>query len=141
MTGQKAKKEGAIYPDSVKGIRVGQKCRRLHFFEGASWGAEANGAKIGSYVLHYADGQRAELPIIYGKEVTDWYLWNAENWRPSTAVPIWTARNRLDTGRRALVGIYKNTRENPRPSEEVVSIDFISNNRYSAPFLVALTIE
>jgi eukaryotic-like serine/threonine-protein kinase len=138
LAGTGAESVAVHFPESVTGIRVGRKCRRVHFLEGSSWsGNEDLNMTIGSYVLHYADGDRAELPIIYGQDIRDW--WQAIGHPLSTAIPVWTAPNRLQGG--GLIGIYKNTRENPRPNEELVSIDFISRTRIGAPFLVAITIE
>jgi hypothetical protein len=57
-------------PPAVRGIHIAQKCSRLHFLHGA-WFPETDWTAIGAYVIHYTDGQRAEIPIRYGEEVRD----------------------------------------------------------------------
>jgi hypothetical protein len=37
--------------------------------------------------------------------------------------------------------LFKTSWVNPHPAEEIVSIDFSSNMKSAAPFLVALTVE
>jgi hypothetical protein len=61
------------YPERVAGIKVGQPCRRLHFLHATGW-VVPDGTVIGRYVIHYADGQRAEVPIRYGQDVRDWWV-------------------------------------------------------------------
>ena len=126
-------------PASVMGIPVHRKFTRLHVLHGSSWnGIEPK--KIGAYVLHYADGQRAELPILYGQDVRDWWQ-SADSGNATRANVAWTAPNPEATGANAYLRLFKRTWENPRPDAEVESLDFTSTLSESAPFLVALTVE
>jgi WD40 repeat protein len=141
LNGQTAKQEGSTLPARVDGIRVGQKCLRLHFLQATGWNAET-GVAIGSYVLHYADGQRLELPIVFGRDTDNWWI----DGLPSAnllggALPVWNGTNPQAAENGCSLLLYKNTRENPRPDVEVTSIDFVSNMTIAAPFLVALTVE
>ena len=73
LKGQATPKAGLNYPESIKDIRVARKCRFLHFLQAAS--RVKTGTQVGSYVLHYADGQRQELPVVFGRDLDDWWFW------------------------------------------------------------------
>lgn len=59
------------YPEQITGIPIGQPCREIHVLHATGSGAE-DGTPVGGYVLHYADGTRHELPIVYGFDLRDW---------------------------------------------------------------------
>ena len=124
------------FPERVRGIPISRKCRRLHFLQAALC-LEADGAPIGSYVLHFADGQQREVPIAYGHDLREWCFDYDPVREIRRAVVAWTGRN---AGQHP-VRLYKSTWENPLPDTEIVSMDFASAMTDSAPFLIALTTE
>jgi eukaryotic-like serine/threonine-protein kinase len=142
LNGQLAKQDGAEYPESIMGIRVGRTCRWLHFLQGTGWDA-ASGTEVGKYVLHYADGQQRELPIIFGRDLENWWFQGAppEMNDPDGAVTVWTGNNLKAANDGYSIGLYESTRTNPRPDVELESIDFVSSMSPAAPFLVALTVD
>jgi eukaryotic-like serine/threonine-protein kinase len=122
-------------PGSVAGIPIHRKCSRLQVLHGVSWGGP-DGTKIGSYILRYADGQQAELPIRLGEDARDWW---SDGMDATRATIAWTGP-RPDNPKES-VRLFKRTWDNPRPEVEVESIDFTSTTTQCAPFLVALTVE
>ncbi|MCB1125393.1 MAG: tetratricopeptide repeat protein, partial [Verrucomicrobiae bacterium] len=62
------------YPKEVTGIMVGQKCRRLHFLQGAGWLGE-DGTVVARYHVRYADGTTTEIPVVYGRDLRNWQFW------------------------------------------------------------------
>ena len=136
-------------PVRAGGIKVGNEFRRLHVLHAISqhaWVPKArDGTQVGSYVLHYRDGTQAELPIIYGRHVRDWWTRGAE---PDEALKplengtvVWTGTN-LDAQKNgSTLRLYLSSFDNPRPGVEVVSIDYVSAMTQAAPFLVAMTVE
>jgi hypothetical protein len=58
---------------SVTGIPVERKAERLYFLHGTHFGSRMERAKIGAYVVHYADGMKTEIPIRDGVDVADWW--------------------------------------------------------------------
>jgi eukaryotic-like serine/threonine-protein kinase len=136
-----ATKVGNRYPASVRGLRVNRKVARLHFLHATGW-VEPEGIAIGAYVLHYADGNQAELPIIYGEDVLDW--WNprtGDDVPPAHAVIVWTGSNEATRKSNHHLRLFKRTWDNPRPDVLVTSIDFTSTMTQCAPFLIAITVE
>jgi hypothetical protein len=133
--------EGAepAYPGAIRGIKVGFKGRRLHFLQGAA-SVAADGTTIGEYVLHYADGRSARLPVVYQRHVRDWLV-EEDGPVPTDADVAWTGENEAARRRGGSVQLYRYTANNPYPDVALDSIDMISLMSGSAPFLVALTVE
>jgi WD40 repeat protein/serine/threonine protein kinase len=147
LNGQAGKQEGQNYPQRVNDIHVSRKCRLLHFLHAVEWGDDAgDGKAVGTYVLHYADGQVVELPIVVGRDLRDWWLSDglAKPTESGGASPVWFGFYRapgVNGAFGASICLWKSTRENPRPNVELASIDFVSAMSAASPFLVALTVE
>jgi hypothetical protein len=131
---------GIALPTEAPGIRVGHKCRRLHFLHGTQWRVK-DGTRIGSYVLHYADGTQAELPIVYGQQVRDWWSSGNEDYEAKTARVVWKGANTATERQKASLRVFESIRDNPRAEQPIQSVDFISSMTDSAPFLIAITLE
>jgi serine/threonine protein kinase/tetratricopeptide (TPR) repeat protein len=128
------------YPDEVRDIPVHRTCRRLHFLHAAIFAADApDGAKIGSYIVHYASGKQSELPIIMGKSLADW--WTQPDEQGKTFTIGWQGENAESRRQGRTIRLFKSTWENPAPGETVSTIDFIAFQKAPAPFLVAITVE
>lgn len=143
---QLASKRAPDFPEKVSGIQVGRKADRLHFFHGTGWGSPGldDGLPIGSYVIHYADQSKEEIPIEYGRDVRDW--WTLGESDPATRAKVaWTGLNDASKdfrGQEVDIRLFLRTWENPHPDKQIATIDFLSRNEtISAPFLVALTAE
>jgi hypothetical protein len=122
-------------PPSAEGIPLQQKCRRLHFLQSAH-GQEPDGAVVGAYVIQYADGQREEVPIRYGRHVRDWVLSVDPGELPDAKV-AWTGTHPT----KGAIRIFEQTWENPRPEVQIATLDFVSKLTKCAPFLIAITAE
>jgi len=142
LSGQALIREGQVFPEHVDGIRVEQKCRRLHFLQAAAWGQDV-GTIIGSYLLHYSDGQQRELPIVFGRDIGGWWLCdnNNDSAAPESAPTAWVGTNGLASRAGCAICLYLSTRDNPRPDVQLASIDFKSSMSLAAPFLVAMTVD
>ena len=132
------KKKDTAYPVSVKKIKVNLEATQIHFLHGASGTADED-TKIGEYVIHYEDGQTKSVPILYGKNIRNW--WNKEkNTVLINADTAWTGENKASKAKRCKISLYKYTVNNPIPSLTIKSIDFISEDTESAPFLIGITV-
>ena len=98
---------------------------------------------MGHYILHYADDTTLDLPITYGQDIWNWWVWGLPeaSMEPGGAIPVWIGSNKATRRDGAALRLYKSTRLNPRTDAELVSIDFVSDMSATAPFLVALTVE
>ena len=127
------------FPPNVPGIQVHQNFRRIHFLHGATW---FNGAApIGLYRLRFADGPSVDLPIVYGKEVLDWWSEARHPTDLTNGKIAWVGNNQAATEYGKTICIYRSAWDNPRPRAELASIDFVSKMELAAPFLIAITLE
>jgi len=122
-------------PRSVDGIQIRQKCHRLHFLHATGWQEPENTA-IGAYVLHFADGKRQEVPILYGEELRD-FNFNGDAKDVRSAKVAWMGQHSTRDHAR----LFIRTWENPHPEIEIEALDFASKMTKCAPFLVAITAE
>jgi predicted Ser/Thr protein kinase len=143
-------------PKRVNGIVIGQRCQRLHFLHTAVWmgGITAEnqgeageifevpmGVAVGYYVVHYEDGQRADIPIIHGRDVRDYtYLPESPPDNPALVV-AWTGSSANSRRYGGTARLYKSTWENHHPGLIVRSLDFVHGETHASPILVAITAE
>jgi len=133
--------------NEVTGLRVGAKADVLYFLHtmnrGEEWRARGEDdapPAVFRYVVHYADGQTAEVPVLYGRGVGPWVSKEPAG-LPEAAV-AWAAPFPADeSGDQAV--LYQLQWPNPRPGVEIASVDLTygpDGSRYGVPALVALTV-
>jgi WD40 repeat protein/tetratricopeptide (TPR) repeat protein len=129
-------------PERIEGIRIGMRCQRLNFLQGAMWGtSELDGTSIARYVVHYSNGEKREIPIVYGEQVRDWFTVPREPLGATKAVVAWTGTNLRSVREGMKLRLFKFTWENPVPDSEIVSIDVISEMARCSLLLIAITAE
>ena len=134
---------GERFPTTVTGIKVNQKCQKLHFLHAAAFGKPSDeGKQIGTFVLHFAANQmRMEIPIVYGKDVRDWHYWPAEKDGPESLKIVWRGENGVSKHAKSYVRLFETSWTNLVPNLELESIDLVSTMTQPAPFLLAITLE
>ena len=132
---------GLAYPNHVHGIPIGRQCRRLHFLHAAILASSARpGDELGSYVIQYLDGREAELPIVTGKDMADW--WSQPNERGMDCAIAWAGTNPAARSAGQSLRLFRTTWENPAPNLAIKQLDFTSDKPTPGqPFLVAITAE
>ena len=124
--------EPAPVVKKVEGIPIGQKAERLFFLHATHWGAE-KGAKLGAYVVHYADGTKEEIPIRYGMEVLDWWTIPDRGSEVSNAVVAWTGTCDAAERSKVTIRLFLTTWKNPHPDLEIRSLDMVTGDQPSGP--------
>ncbi len=127
------------FPAKVTGIKVAMRCRTLNFLHGCGWSDGTTTNAMANYVLHFSDGQTLKVPIIEGKDVLDWWTKPPEGATDLTVA--WSGQNAYCQPKGASIHLYKTTWKNPRPDVEISTLDFVSEMRDAAPFLLAITAE
>ena len=131
------------WPESVNGIKVGAKCAKLQILQGNEQQNQP-GTELGNYVIHYADGSLVKIPIVYGRNVVDWWHSPARETEASTARIAWKGSNEMVDGRKVEkleLRLYAFTWTNPHPDKEITTIDMVSSNTACDPYLIAVTLE
>jgi hypothetical protein len=127
------------YPDAVNGIAVHAAAQRIHFLHAACWAA-ADGEKVGDYVVHYAGGAVAAIPILYLRQLRDWWTKTGDP-MPTEATVAWAGQNEIALKRGLQVILFDWAWTNPQPAVQIDTVDFVSAEATSSPFLVAITLE
>lgn len=139
LSGQQAEQELSVqFPEEVANITVKQKGQKIHFLHGCGW-ISSEGTSIGTFVVHYGNGQTHSVPIVYGVDVQDWWM-NEDFTSDSKPNVVWTGKNHSAPDGPP-IGVCKTTWVNPSPDVEIDHIDYQSAMENSAPFLIAITIE
>jgi len=140
LSGSALENSGGRFPAAVRALPVGLKSRRLHFLHGAAWSALA-GTSIGSYVVQFANGDLREVPILFGRNIGEWWGPATQSTLTPAAAVAWEGDNAATRGLGLRLRIYQMTWLNPLPEEEIRAIDFKSAFDRPAPFLIAITAE
>ncbi|MFC1636452.1 hypothetical protein ACFL5Z_16605, partial [Planctomycetota bacterium] len=139
LSGQQAERELSVqFPEEVANITVRQKGQKIHFLHGCGW-ISPKETTVGTYVIHYANGQTRSVPIVYGVDVRDWWM-NEGDMSGSKPNIVWTGENHSAPDGPP-IGVCKTTWVNPLSDVEIDHIDYQSTMKNSAPFLIAITIE
>ena len=140
LSGAALENLGSRFPREVRGIPVKQRCRRLHFLHGASWSA-LSGVHVATYRVHYVDGDTADVRVIYGRHLREW-------WSPATSAALtlgagigWEGSNPATRALGMKVRLYHMAWLNPRPDQEIQSLDLLSTMETPAPFVLAISTE
>jgi hypothetical protein len=123
-------------PQSAKSkdILVRRLCRRVHLLQTA-WATWQPGTRLGSYRVHFADGDRREIPIVYGRDVGAFIT------RPAATEEAATVAWEHQTTDGARLRLYRLTWDNPRPNIAIDHLEFIAERKTGEPALLAVTVE
>ena len=131
------------WPESVTGIKVAARGTKLHILHATEQQTEP-GTELGNYVIHYADGSQEKIPIVYGRNLVDWWHFPSQKNDPSDAQVAWTGGNEMVDGRKAedlKIRLFAFAWTNPHPDREIATIDVVSSNSACDPYLIAVTLE
>jgi hypothetical protein len=130
-------------PAAVAAIEVGARFDSLHILHSTMWGnafGVEDGTEIGTYTVHYADGTAERIPIIYGRDVRDWWR-DSDPAATSQGKLAWAGKNQASGAEEGRIRLFATAWKNPHPDRTVSAIDFQTKDTPCAPFLVALTLE
>jgi hypothetical protein len=96
---------------------------------------------LASYMVHYVDGQTAHIPIVYGKQVGDWWFDPSAPAPPTNARVIWTGQNQAAASYRRSIRLYEFTWTNPRKKVVVERMTLASNSSGGGLFVLAVTVD
>jgi beta-galactosidase len=130
-------------PTEVKDIAVGKKADVLFFLHTLhrtrDWRPrpedKSPAPAVFQYVIHYADGQTATVPVRYDRGVGHWLSPQPQGF-PEAAV-AWTAPSPRDPQQHLV--LYQMPWTNPRPAATIASIDVTTGEDYGVPIVLAIT--
>jgi hypothetical protein len=128
------------FPERVTGIPIGQEGRRIHFLHATAFGVPP-GTPVGHYLVHFADGAEEEIPIVYGRDVEDWWFEPDVAGTGASCEVAWTGENAAARLRARGIRLFHTRWDNPRGEVRMETLDFVSALTESGPFLIGVTIE
>lgn len=133
-------------PEEVRGLKIDAKADALFFLHTFLRADEWRPSKpedappmVFRYVVHYADGQTAEVPVLYGEGVDHWLAKEPKGLKSASVA--WAAPAPGDTSGEQAV-LYQFSWTNPRPTVPIASIDMLygqQGSRYGTPALLGIT--
>jgi hypothetical protein len=127
-------------PEKVEGITVDKKFAKLHILHATGFKADDDDI-VGEYTVNWDDGSSTTIPIVYGKDVLDWW-YTDDTPEPTRGKVAWKGENELAKSLNSKIRLYLTTWENTKPQQTVKTIDFSSTRqKEAAPFCVAITLE
>ncbi len=108
------------FPAETPAIPLDGKFKRLYILHTSAW-TTPGGTTAGRYRITYASGKTEEIPVVTGDNIADW--WHPSDGKVKNAACLWSGRND-----RALVGAYGFVWTNPRPEEQLASLQLIAAN-------------
>ena len=108
-------------------VPVGGKARCLYFLHAAAW----NKGHMATYVVHYADGTTAEIPIRANREIENW-------WTPKHGKEYRAALH-VSNAECGDVGLLLYAWTNPSPGKAIKAIAFRSTVSDGVPIIAAVT--
>ena len=141
-------------PEKVEGIKVDAKFTKLNLLHATGYGGGPNqegnagfvadDTVIGKYVVHYDDKDKttAEIEIVYGKDVIDWWV-GPDRKDPTRSKVGWEGENAAVKGSGTKIKLSVSSWENPHPKKKILSIDYVNSAASTdvCPFCVAITAE
>lgn len=133
-----------VQQQEIKGIPVGQKANALFFLQAARIDNRRNQDELkqskrfemAKYVIHYADGKTADIPIYSEIDVDDYRQEKAARPLPGAQI-AWT---KPYPGADQVAVAYSKQWDNPRPDAVIQSIDLVYGaDRRGVPALLAIT--
>ncbi|HEX3314789.1 MAG TPA: hypothetical protein VHR72_07865, partial [Gemmataceae bacterium] len=126
----------------VDGIPVGRKADALFFLQTFHrtkvWRPQGNQKTppaVFKYVVRYADGKSATVPVIYGRGADDWIAESPQGL--ADAAVAWAAPFPNDRDRQAVA--YQMMWTNPHPDAVIRSVDAVGGTGYGVPVVLAIT--
>jgi hypothetical protein len=128
--------------EAVRGIPIKRKCQYIHLLHGVGY-SDKDGVTIAVMEIHYANGEKREIPIILGVHVRNW--WKEKTEKISTVSdPLsgvaWSGQGTDPPPERASVRLFRSTFENPLADEMIAHIDFVSRDTGAIPCIVSMSV-
>jgi hypothetical protein len=138
-------------PEKFEGIAVNRKLAKLHILHATGWGSAPEGnpthvpddTLIAKYIIYYEDKTKAEIEVIHGRDVRDWWYGEGDKEADQSKV-AWTGENPDCKRSGKKLRLFLTTWENPHPGKKIVSIDYVATKKDEtpgAPFCIAMTGE
>jgi hypothetical protein len=132
---------GKQWPDQIS-IPLGRRARSIGFLASTIWGrgdsVNSGEDPVARYVFHYDDGSSVEDPVLWRRDIVDW--WNGGTLGDLRSLG-WFDRAPARPGEAFSQATFsEKIWRNPHPEKVITRIDFVSAKIEAAPFLLGVTV-
>ncbi len=120
---------GEAFPESIA-LPVHRRARALHFLHTCAW-QTSPGTKVGVYEIHFTDGSREEVELIYGDNIAAWDD-PAASYAPASLWHDYTLRGNA-------VSLQTTVWDSGNGAKEIDKIVFRTTHPEASPVLLAVT--
>ena len=107
---------------------------RIHILHATQWAIDP-GTLIGAYLIHYTDGSNQRIPIVYGRNLVNWWISRpGKTSRPRLESPWTGSSDTIDLNPGIKIRLFAATWTNPHPEKEVATLDMLSAGTECDPF-------
>ena len=140
VTGLEAARGGELFPKELTGIKIGAKARRLHLLH-ATLFPEKDGTPIAKIVFHYANGSEESIRLGYGVHTRAWTMPRTEKRDELVDANSRLAWSETEDRRGPGLRLFQTALDNPKPTENITSIDVVSLFSRAAPLVFGMSLE
>ncbi|MCX6927819.1 MAG: hypothetical protein NT154_32110 [Verrucomicrobia bacterium] len=130
---------GIHEPGQLTGLRIQQRCERMHLLHTAREASGIEGQVMAVLVVKYANGQVEKITIQDLVQIAN--DWSSEPFAPKQAQVAWVGADPHANLFQKCVRLFKYTWPNPHPDWEISQIDLVSTKNDASYMLVAITLE
>ena len=139
LFGWDAELHGIHGPEQVAGLKVQQRCERMHLLHTARWADAIEGQAMAAVLVKYANGQVEKITIQDLVQIAN--DWSSNPFAPKQAQVAWVGADPLANSFQYCVRLFKYTWPNPHPDWEISQVDLVSTKSDASYVLVAMTLE
>jgi hypothetical protein len=141
LASQEAARDNRHNRKEVTGIPVGKVYERLYLLHATHY-TSPEGSRVASLRLNYADDSHADIDILYGVHVRDWWRHKYEspiNLTDPESRVVWTGHDeQLATYGKSL-RLCLTSLLNPQPKKRIETIDLISANQHASEVVFGIS--
>ena len=141
LASKEATRDSRHHRSDVTGIAVNKSYERLYLLHGTHY-SSPEGSPVVTLRLNYTDGSKAELEILYGVHVRDWWRHKYEfpiNLTDPESRIVWTGHDEQLAAYGKSLRLCLTSLQNPQPKKKIATIDLISANSYSSEVVFGIS--
>ncbi|MEI8380450.1 MAG: hypothetical protein WCJ09_09990 [Planctomycetota bacterium] len=140
LWGEENAKRGVKFPEEAKGIPVARKFDSLYLYHSGFF-CSGSGSAVAKVVFQYADGSSATSELVDGTHLQDWFGGQeVPVLKDPNSKMVWRGVNSMSTKTPpAQIRFFITEISNPRPADEITTIDLVSAKGKAAYVILAMT--
>lgn len=138
LWGARNEAAGMVYPKSMPKIAVARKAEAIYVCHAAFF-ESVPGEAVFEIVCHYPDKEATLGPIECGGDTHDWFARGDSTTTNDRSTLAWSGVGKAGD-REQKIRMFVTALDNPRPDDEIVTLDLVSSQKQAAGCILAVTV-